>query len=120
MANATVKVLGIIFVILGIIGLFIHFDGLFSLTVTHNLVHLITGIIMLIVSGTEARSATTAKVFGIIYAIVFIVGLFKQHLLAINLFPADDVLHVIIAIVLLYVGFKTTRVTTSSTKHTTM
>lgn len=118
MARATVRVLGIIFVILGIVGFFISFDTLFSLTLNHNIVHLLTGIILLVLSGNEARSALGAKIFGVIYTVVFLVGLFTQDILGINLLPADDVLHVIIAIVLLYVGFKTTSVTTGTARNT--
>ncbi|TCP30018.1 uncharacterized protein DUF4383 [Scopulibacillus darangshiensis] len=118
MARATVRVLGVIFLILGIVGFFISFDDLFSLTLNHNIVHLLTGIILLAASGSEASSALVAKIFGFIYLVVFIVGLFTQDILGIMLLPADDVLHVIIAAVLLYVGFKSASVTTNRTKNT--
>lgn len=113
MAKTVAKVLGIIFIILGIIGFFIPFENFFSLTVAHDIVHLVSGIILLAASGTEATAALWSKVIGIIYVIVFIVGLFTTHIAGINLLPADDVLHLIIAIVLLFVGFRSATATAS-------
>ncbi len=106
MAKTVAKVLGIIFIILGIVGFFIQFDNFFSLTVTHDIVHLVSGIILLAASGSEATAALWSKIVGIIYAVVFIIGLFTNHIAGINLLPADDVLHLIIVAVLLYAGFR--------------
>lgn len=106
MAKSVARVLGIIFIVLGIIGFFIPFDHFFSLTVAHNIVHLVSGIILLAASGTEATAALWSKIVGIIYAIVFIIGLFTTSIAGINLLPADDVLHLIIAIILLFAGFR--------------
>lgn len=114
MARTTARVFGIIFIILGIIGFFVPFQGFFSLTVAHDIVHLVSGIVLLAASGSEATAALWCKVVGIIYGLVFIIGLITTNIAGINLMPADDVLHLIIAIVLLVVGFRSARATTAA------
>lgn len=105
MAQKFVRVLGIIFIILGIVGFFLPMEGFFHLTMTHNIIHLASGIIALIMSGTESRAALFAKVFGFIYLLVAIVGLFTHEFAGIFFLLADNIVHFIIAFDSLYVGF---------------
>ncbi|ASN03529.1 DUF4383 domain-containing protein [Virgibacillus necropolis] len=105
MASKFAKVLGIIFIILGIVGFFMPMENIFDLTVAHNIVHLLSGIIALAVSSNEAKSAMYAKVFGIVYLLVAVIGLFVTEIAGLVLLPADNVLHFIIAFASIYVGF---------------
>lgn len=114
MARMTARILGVIFIVLGGVGFFESFDSIFSLTINHNIVHLLSGLVLLALSGTEERSKRGAKIVGFVYLLVFAVGLFIHNIAGIMLMPMDDVLHAIIAAVLLFVGFKTTASVQSS------
>lgn len=105
MATKFAKILGIIFIILGVVGFFMPMENIFDLTLAHNIVHLLSGIIALVVSGSEAKSAMYAKIFGIVYLLVAVLGLFVSEVAGLVLLPADNVLHFIIAFASIYAGF---------------
>ncbi len=109
-------VYGIMFILIGILGyvpgvttpegmLF----GLFHVNSAHNMVHILSGIVALACwSYGVGGSRTYFRVFGIIYALVAIMGFFVPHGLILGLItnnPADTWLHVLIAFVALYFGF---------------
>ncbi|MSU75861.1 DUF4383 domain-containing protein [Patescibacteria group bacterium] len=115
MAKKYVLVLGIIFVLIGILG-FIdpltpngNLLGVFAVDLDHNLVHLLSGLVALAaVAGGESYSLLYAKVFGVVYAVVTILGFMVgdgQILGVIIVNQADNVLHLAIAASALYVGF---------------
>lgn len=115
MAKTYVMVLGIIFVLLGVLG-FIdpltpngNLLGIFSVDTDHNLVHLLSGIVALAaVVGGESYSRLYAQVFGVVYALVAILGFMVGDgdiLGVIIVNQADNVLHLAIAASALYVGF---------------
>jgi hypothetical protein len=106
---------GIVFIIVGILGFVpaVTTNGLlfgyFEVNPAHNVVHLATGVVALIVAFiSEKATQLFFQIFGVIYALVALAGFFtgNQPLLgvvAIN--TADNWLHVLIAIVALYLGF---------------
>lgn len=107
------KVLYTIGAILVIVGVWGYFQnpvlGLFAVDGIHNLVHLVTGVV-LILAGFAGQEAAkwTAIVFGIVYALVALIGFLTGGDSILNIFVsnmADDILHVAIAAVLLYFGF---------------
>jgi hypothetical protein len=105
-------VLGIIFVLVGLLG-FVNnpIIGLFAVDTAHNLVHLASGILILIGAYTAIGAGTTLKVFGVIYAIVAILGFFTSNGMLLGFIAnntADTWLHVVLAIVILYAGFMLT------------
>lgn len=104
MAKIVARVLGIIFIVLGIIGFFLPFSGVMDLTLTHNLIHLILGIVLVAVSGKEKTSQTLSTIIGAIFLIIGIVGFFVQDLGLLTLDLTDNIIHVIAAIILLYAG----------------
>jgi uncharacterized membrane protein HdeD (DUF308 family) len=107
MARTFMKVLGAVLVLVGIVGFFIPFTGLLDLTFTHNLIHLVTGIAALAVSGSAKNSVLFSKVFGVVYLLVGVLGLFVTDVMGlIHLMPADNVIHFVVAIAALYIGFK--------------
>ena len=86
-----------------------HLLGLFAVDTLHNLVHLLTGVAA-IASGlaSEVASRTYFKVFGIVYALVALIGFGYGNapllgLMANNL--PDAALHAVIAAVALFLGF---------------
>ena len=79
MAKTIAIILGVVFLVVGLLGLFpnpIVGDGAyFQADMWHNLVHLISGLVFLLVAArAPGKSALTMKVFGIIYLIVAALG----------------------------------------------
>jgi hypothetical protein len=104
-------VLGVIFIAVGILGFIpnplVSGDGIFAVNVAHNLVHLISGAVLLIGALALDQSRMTLRGVGIIYAIVAILGFFSGDMLLgfIQNNMADRWLHVLLAIVLLAAGW---------------
>jgi hypothetical protein len=104
-------VLGVVFVLVGILGFFSDpVLGIFDVDMVHNVVHILSGLVALAMASMgEASAKTYGKVFGMVYALVAILGFVMVTdgkllgLMAVN--PADTYLHVLLAVVLLYAGF---------------
>lgn len=108
-------VFGIVLTIVGILG-FVpgitsegYVLGIFEVNGLHNVIHLVSGIVFLIAVKKSAQATkTTFKVFGVIYALVLVIGLVQGDTV-LGLIPvnsADHVLHAAISILALYTGFK--------------
>ncbi|MEN0101485.1 MAG: DUF4383 domain-containing protein [Curtobacterium sp.] len=82
--------------------------GLFQVSVLHNIVHLLFGIVGLI----AARTATGARLYllvgGIVYLVLFIYGLFTAGMTGganfVPLNSADNVLHAFLAVAMIILG----------------
>jgi hypothetical protein len=86
--------------------------GLFQVSVLHNIVHALFGIAGLALARTHDGARTYLLGSGIIYAVLFIYGLFVGGGDDANFIPmngADDVLHLILALALLGAWFATAR-----------
>lgn len=101
--------LGLVFVAIGLLG-FVNDPllGLFEVDTVHNVVHLLSGIVAIIaVSSGESYARLYLIVFGIVYALVTVLGFVKGGdilgLFTVN--QADNYLHAAIALVCLTVGF---------------
>jgi len=83
--------------------------GVFAVNGAHNIVHILTGVIALAIAlASPANMSTFFKVFGVVYALVAVLGFFSgdQPLLGIIAHNAADMwLHVLIAAVTLWIGF---------------
>lgn len=106
--------LGVILVIIGVLGLLGGIGGIFGqngIFVTntgHDLVHLITGLILIIVAAkSESSIAMILKIFGVIYILVALLGFVTNSpllgFIAVN--SAGNILHLIIGIITLWAGF---------------
>ena len=102
-----------VFVLVGVLG-FVpgittdgHLLGIFEVSTLHNIIHLATGIVAALVASSTEKSTLFFKVFGVVYALVTVVGFVQGNtvlgLIGVNL--ADNLLHLAIAAVALYVGF---------------
>ncbi|MFZ3589109.1 DUF4383 domain-containing protein [Bacillus sp. DJP31] len=105
MAAKFVRVLSLVFIVLGVIGFFLPLEAIFHLTPVHNSVHLLSGVIGLWASSSESKSALYARIFGLVYLGVAVLGLFTHEFLGIIFLLADNILHFIIAFASIYVGF---------------
>lgn len=120
MAEKILYVLGAVFVIVGLLGFVMDSPllGLFAVNATHNVIHLLSGILAIaFASMGTAKAVMYAKVFGIVYLLVAILGFVQGDgnllgLVAIN--GADNILHVLLAAILLWVGFGMSKGSSSS------
>jgi hypothetical protein len=83
--------------------------GIFHVNTMHNIVHLASGAVALLcgMSGFAA-SRTYFRIFGVIYALVAVLGFMKGDGMLLGLISnnmADTYLHVGIAVVSLFLGF---------------
>ncbi len=108
--------IGIVFTLIGLLG-FLSSASMrpgslagFEVDVVHNLVHLVTGILALLAAFT-GWSRLFNQIFGIVYLIVGILGLFPAlypggMLLGImHVNGADNILHLVVGIIAAGVGF---------------
>jgi len=108
MTKTVLYVLGAVFIVVGLLGFVNHpVLGIFEVNTLHNLIHLASGILALIYAGmAESQAKTFAVVMGVIYALVTILGfLLGGNILGLiqaNL--ADNLLHLVLAVVFLAVG----------------
>jgi hypothetical protein len=83
--------------------------GIFHVNVLHNLLHIVTGLAALYLANKGEESAQTFfKVFGVVYAVLALIGFLIGDNLILGLITnnqADTWLNVVIAVVSLYLGF---------------
>ena|SRR3989338_4031161 len=120
MAKMVVMVIGVVFVLVGLLGFFNDpLLGLFEVDAVHNWVHLLSGVIALGMSWMgESNAKTYAKVFGVIYALVTVLGFVGSGdtlLGVMEINAADNLLHLVLAVVLLWVGFGTSNQSSATT-----
>lgn len=111
MAKKFTLMFGIVFVVLGLLGFIgglgiVGPTGFFLTDTAHDLVHLLSGIVLILVAvAAPAKSKAALALFGIVYLLVTIVGFMSSSgsilgLLAIN--GADNYLHLVFAVALLW------------------
>jgi hypothetical protein len=94
--------------------------GLFQVSVLHNIVHLLFGIVGLL----AARRAASARLYlvagGIVYAVLFVYGLFTAGMAGganfVPLNSADNVLHAFLAVAMIVLGFVLPRIGTRNAR----
>ncbi len=115
MVKTYATVLGVVFVLLGILGFISPLNpdgnlfGIFHVDAAHNVVHLISGLAVLgavLAGGVYPRLA--AQVIGLVYGIIAVLGFLVGQgtvlgFLEVNV--ADNALYAVIALSALYVGF---------------
>jgi hypothetical protein len=83
--------------------------GIFMVNSTHSIVHIASGVVFLLCGMAGAgASRTFFKIFGLVYAVVAILGFMKGEGMLLGLIsnnPADTYLHVVLAAAMLFLGF---------------
>ena len=111
-AKTAALVLGFVFIIVGVLGYvpnpIVGPSGIFVTNQVHNLIHIASGIVLLIGAYSSLGSSLALKIIGVVYGLVAILGFLMQGdmmlgMVAMN--AADRWLHVALAIVILYAGF---------------
>lgn len=104
-------VFGGIFIVIGIAGFIPVITenhllfNLFMVDTAHNVIHLVSGAIALIAAMSIRFSILYFRVIGVIYALVALLGFFTADLIIIHVNMADNLLHLVIALIALYLGF---------------
>lgn len=118
MQKNILTILGVVFLAIGVLG-FVNNPllGFFEVDALHNIIHILSGALALVaVSMGRGAMNTFSRVFGVIYGLVavlgFVSGTTVLGLIAVNL--ADNVLHLVLAVVFLYLGFGQGKSDTSS------
>lgn len=111
-------VLGVVFILVGILGFFnMPILGLFGTNLLHNVIHLASGLVLVFAaSRSDDAAQMSAKVLGVVYALVTILGFVAMSFMTslINLNTADNFLHLLLTVVLLYIGFGMSRNSSAS------
>lgn len=100
MKSTIAKVLGVVFVLVGILGFFSDpLLGLFEVDTVHNIVHIVLGLVLLAMANKKGL-----LIVGVLYLIVAILGFVMGEGELLGLFhvnTADNWLHLVLAVVLL-------------------
>ena len=114
MTKKLAKVLGVVFILVGVLGFFsnpiVGAMGFFHANVLHSIVHIALGLI-LVLCGTEEKSSLWLKIVGIVYLLVAILGFFMMKgmmttsILGVEVNGADNWLHLVLALVVFFSGF---------------
>lgn len=109
MQKTILTILGIVFLAIGVIG-FVNNPllGIFEVDALHNIIHILSGALALLaVSMGASAMRTFSRIFGIVYGLVAVLGFVSGDnvlgLIMVN--TADNVLHLVLAVVFLYLGF---------------
>ncbi|MBI3255987.1 MAG: DUF4383 domain-containing protein [Candidatus Andersenbacteria bacterium] len=115
MLTTLANVFGVVLLLVGILGFIpgITTDqmllGIFHVNGLHNIVHLVSGAAGLWAAKSGMKAAKMYfQVFGVIYALVTVLGFFYGNDAILGIVSnnmADTVLHLVIAVVALYLGF---------------
>lgn len=114
MAKTLAIVFGIVFVLIGILGWvpnpLVGANGIFLTDHMHDVFHLVTGLVLLIVAFTVSRqSSLWLKIGGVVYLLMAVVGWLMAPnggvVLGMTVNMADHYLHLVLGIVLLVAGF---------------
>jgi len=117
MITKTVKTLGAVFILIGVLG-FIpaltpngNLLGIFQVDAVHNVIHLLSGILAIAFAARGVHMAQLfSKIFGIVYGLVAVLGLTSSSILGLfSVNFADNILHIVLALVFLFLGFKNSK-----------
>jgi hypothetical protein len=115
MLKTAAIIFGIVFLLVGVLGFVPGITtgqmllGIFHVNAVHNIVHVLSGAVALITGVMSTAAARMYfRVFGIVYALVAVLGFLIGNGLLLGLISnnmADTWLHVVIALVALALGF---------------
>lgn len=103
---------GVAFILAGVAGYLPSFTqngllfGYFMVNPMHNMVHIVSGLVAIFACTNAGYAKWFFRLFGIIYGLVAISGFYWHgDLMMMHMNMADNMLHTVIAIVSLYLGF---------------
>ncbi len=138
MAKTVATIIGVVFLLVGVVGFVAPGVGGFHLTTAHNLIHIISGAAALYfgLAGTLRGARLFCIVFGVVYGLLGVAGfllgspgtpsmpgmaadsrLFKVIPRTLELGTSDHTFHILLAIVFLAAGLMTKAAYDSSRDH---
>lgn len=103
---------GIAFIFAGVAGFLPSFMpndllfGYFEVNSMHNIVHIATGVIAIMMATRHSSAVLYFRVFGLLYGAVAVMGFWRQgDLFMMQVNMADNILHAAIAVIAIYLGF---------------
>jgi hypothetical protein len=108
MAKVYAQVVGVVLLIIGVIGLLTSSLLGAPTTVTHNLIHLVSGAIGAYTGFTGNGYRAFAQIFGIVYTLVGVIGFLTAATLAGFGVPVNtsyNLIHLVVGLAGLYAGF---------------
>lgn len=100
------QIFGGVLTLFGIAGFFLSSNELFQLTLTHNFVHLVSGLLFLGAGTKENWDRLAMRVFGIFYGLLALFGLFSNQLFGLlNITLITEIFTFLIALGSLYLGY---------------
>lgn len=114
MLRALAIVFGIVFICIGVAGFVPSFYvndllfGYFLVNFFHNSFHIITGVLAIMAGTSFYYSKLFFQILGIVYGILAILGFVLKgdlSFMMLHMNLADNILHLVIALVALYLGF---------------
>lgn len=109
-------VVGVVYLLVGIVGFFVtgfsnfaaeHGDKLiiFHLNGLHNIVHIVLGVVWIGAAASHSAAKGINTLFGVVLLLVFVLGLFDLHFLAIDgAGDPDNYLHLVTGLLSVYFG----------------
>lgn len=103
------RLLGVVLLVVGLLGFVMPSPllGIFEVDMVHNIVHVASGLVALLVAGNIAYARMYLILFGLVYLAVAVIGYVQGNtvlgLFVVNM--ADHYLHAAIAALCLVVGF---------------
>lgn len=111
------QIYGGVLTLIGIAGFFLSSNESLQLTLTHNLIHLVSGLIYLGASLKENWNRLAMRVFGILYGLLAVYGLFSDQLFGlVNITLTTEIFNFIVALGALYLGFVHERISQKQEK----
>jgi hypothetical protein len=118
MANRVATILGVVFLLVGVLGFFMPHALGAHLSLAHNIIHLVSGAISLWIGlkGTASAARNFCIAFGAIYLLLgvvgFVLGTGADRMFAVlpgqlELGTVDHIIHVALGVVYLVAGFMT-------------
>ena len=115
MVKTAAILFGVVFLFVGILGFVPSITkdemllGIFHVNFAHNVVHLASGAVFLLCGMAGAGpSRMFFKIFGIVYALVAVLGFYYGDNAILGIISnnsADTWLHIVLAVVMLFLGF---------------
>lgn len=105
-------ILGIAFIFFGVAGFLPAFNqdgllfGFFTSSGMHNIIHIVTGVIAIMAATSDRYARLYFQVIGLLYTAIAIWGFWTGgDLYMMQVQQADNVLHIVIGVIALLIGF---------------
>src|SRR3990167_3737117 len=112
MTRLLVILFGVVFIFFGVAGFLPVFNqdgmlfGFFTSSAMHNIFHIVTGVIAIMAATSDRYARLYFQIFGILYTIIAIWGFWSGgDLYMMQVQQADNVLHIVIGVIALLIGF---------------